>query len=95
LIIISSRVKKNFNNEKAYRYEKVPVKDLIGGNKGFQKAASITSVEPGVTYKMKKTLAFVYIGVLFKRNIIQNTENNMTPAGFANYLVFIGTQFKL
>jgi len=77
------------------RYEKVPVKDLIGGNKGFRRAASITSVEPGITYKMKKTLAFVYVGVPFKRNIIQNAENNMTPAGFANYLVSIEAQFKL
>jgi hypothetical protein len=77
------------------RYEKVPVKDLIGGNKGFRRAATITSVEPGVTYKMKKTLAFVYIGIPFKRNIVQNTENNKTPAGFANYLVSFGVQFKL
>jgi hypothetical protein len=79
----------------ALRYEKVPVKDLIGGNKGFRRAASIASVEPGITYKMKKTLAFVYIGIPFKRNIVQNTENNKTPAGFANYLLSFGTQFKL
>ena len=77
------------------RYEKVPTEDLIGGNKGFRRAASITSVEPGVTYKMKKTLVFVNIGLPFKRNIIQNTENNMTPAGFADYLVSFGAQFKL
>jgi hypothetical protein len=77
------------------RYEKVPAKDLIGGNKGFRRAASITSVEPGLTYKMKKTLAFVYIGIPFKRTIVQNTENNKTPAGFANYLVSFGAQFKL
>jgi len=77
------------------RYEKVPVKDLIGGNKGFRRAASITSVEPGLTYKMKKTLVFVYVGIPFKRNIVQNTQNNMTPAGFANYLVSFGVQFKL
>ena len=77
------------------RYEKVPVKDIIGGNKGFRRAASIISIEPGITYKMKKTLAFVYLGVPFKRNIIQNTENNMTPAGFANYLISFGAQFKL
>ena len=77
------------------RYEKVPIKDLIGGNKGFRRAASITSVEPGVTYIMKNTLAFVYVGIPFKRNIIQNIENNMTPAGFANYLVSFGAQFKL
>ncbi len=75
--------------------KKCPLKILIGGNKGFRRAASITSVEPGVTYKMKKTLVFVYIAVPFKRNIIQNIENNMTPGGFADYLIFVETQFKL
>ncbi|HEV8270782.1 MAG TPA: hypothetical protein VGQ04_05710, partial [Chitinophagaceae bacterium] len=54
------------------RYEKVPENDLIGGNKGFRRAATIASVEPGITYKMKNSLAFVYIGIPFERNIIQN-----------------------
>ena len=79
----------------ALRGEKVPVKDLIGGNKGFRRAASISSVEGGVTYKMNKTLVFILAGVPFKRNIIQNMENNMTPAGFADFLVSFGAQFKL
>lgn len=79
----------------ALRYEKVPVKDLIGRNNGFRRAASITSVEPGLTYKMKNSLPFVYVGIPVKRNIKQNAENNMTPAGFANYLFYLGTQFKL
>jgi hypothetical protein len=79
----------------ALRHEKLPVKDLIGGNKGFRRAASITSVEPGLTYKMKNSLAFVYVGIPIKRNIKQNAENNRTPAGFANYLFYLGTQFKL
>src|SRR5258705_3262717 len=77
------------------RYEKVPVKDLIGGNKGFRRAASITSVELGITYKMKNVLSFVYAGIPYKRIIVQNTENNMTPAGFANCIVTFGVQFKL
>jgi hypothetical protein len=77
------------------RYEKVPENDLIGGNKGFRRAASITSIEPGITYKMKNALAFVYIGVPFKRNIVQNTQNDMTPAGFANCVFSFGAQFKL
>ena len=77
------------------RYEKVPVKDLIGGNKGFRRAASISSIESGITYKMKNTLAFAYIGVPFNRNIVQNTENDMTPAGFADCVISFGVQFKL
>jgi hypothetical protein len=79
----------------ALRYEKVPVNDMIGGNKGFRRAASITSVEPGITYKMKSNLIFANAGVPIKRNIVQSTENNMTPAGFANYLFSFGAQFKL
>ena len=77
------------------RYEKVPTDDLIGGNKGFRRAASITSVEPGVTYKMKRTLVFINMAVPFKRKMVQNTPNIISPGGFANYLIFIGTQFKL
>jgi hypothetical protein len=77
------------------RYEKLPVKDLIGGNKGFRRATSVTSVEPGITYRLKKALAFLYVGIPFKRNIIQNTENNLTPAGFANYIFSFGAQFEL
>jgi hypothetical protein len=79
----------------ALRYEKVPVKDLIGGNKGFRRAASIASLEPGLAYKMANALAFVNIGVPFKRNIVENQQNNMTPAGFANYIFNFGMQFNL
>lgn len=77
------------------RYEKVPVNDLIGGNKGFRRAASITSLEPGASYKMKGILAFIYIGVPVKRNIILNSHNDMTPAAFADWVLLVGLQFKL
>ena len=79
----------------AVRYEAVPVNDLIGGNKGFRRAASIASFEPGITYRIENTLAFASVGVPFKRNIIQNSQNNMTPAGFTNCLFYFGAQFKL
>ncbi|HEX5655015.1 MAG TPA: hypothetical protein VFX58_18190, partial [Chitinophagaceae bacterium] len=39
-----------------FRYEKVPVEDLIGGSQGFRRAASISSIEPGLIYKMKTSL---------------------------------------
>jgi hypothetical protein len=79
----------------AMRYEKVPVNDLIGGNRGFRRAATITSLEPGLSYTMKKTLAYMYVGIPVKRNIVQNIENNLTPAGFANVVFTLGVQFKL
>jgi hypothetical protein len=77
------------------RYEKVPLQDLIGGNKGFRRAASITSIEPGLTYKAKNSFIFAFVGVPVKRNIVQSIENNMTPAGFADYIFTFGTQFNL
>lgn len=79
----------------ALRYEKVPVNDLIGGNKGFRRAASISSAEAGATFKMTNVLIFGNVGIPFERNIIQNEQNNMTPAGFANVIFTLGTQFKL
>jgi len=79
----------------AVRYEKVPVNDLVGGNKGFRRAATIISAEPGLTYQMKSTLAFAYVGIPFERDIEQNAQNNKTPAGFAKYIFYFGAQFKL
>ena len=77
------------------RYEIVPEDDLIGGNKGFRRAASISSVEPGLTYKLKNCQLFAYMGIPFKRNIIQNAQNDMTPAAFADWIISFGAQFKL
>jgi hypothetical protein len=79
----------------AVKYEKVPTDDLIGGNTGFRRAATVISVEPGVTYQMKNTLVFAYAGIPFQREIVQNAENNMTPAGFADFVFNFGIQFKL
>jgi len=77
------------------RYEKVPENDLIGGNKGFRRAAAISSIESGLAYQMKNTLAFANIGIPIKRDIKQNTQNDVTPAGFADCVISFGVQFKL
>jgi hypothetical protein len=77
------------------RYERLPENDLVGGNKGFRRASSISSVEPGITYLMKKSFAFVYVGIPFQRNIVQNHQNNMTPAGFADFVFSFGAQLEL
>jgi hypothetical protein len=77
------------------RYERVPDEDLIGGNKGFRRVATITSAEAAITYKMKNTLAFVNLGIPFKREIELNIQNDKTPAGFADWVLTFGVQFKL
>lgn len=77
------------------RYEKVPEDDLVGGNKGFRRVASITSAETGITYKLKGTMVFANVGIPFKRYIAQNSQNDTTPAGFADWIIYFGLQFKL
>lgn len=52
-------------------------------------------IEPRVTYKMKNSLGFVNVAIPFKRNIIQNKENDMPPAGFADCIISFGAQFKI
>ncbi len=76
------------------RYEQVPVSDLIGGSKGFRRAASILSAEAGGTISMKRTIFFVNLGFPFKCNIVQNAQNNMTPAAFTNFLASFGASIK-
>jgi hypothetical protein len=78
-----------------FRYEKIPAKDLIGGNRGFRRVASISSAEGGLIYKMKNSLLFANLGIPFQRKIKQNKQNDFTPAGFANYIFIAGTQLKL
>jgi hypothetical protein len=57
------------------RYEKVPENDLIGGNKGFRRAATIASVEPGLTYKMKKCVGFcLYRSTILPKHQAKHTE---------------------
>ena len=100
----------NFNYHKfilttGLRFEGVPSEDLIGGSKGFRRAGFIASVEPGISYKMKKALAHVHVAVPFERRSIQSVPDKITTGytgnytitqgGFADYLVFAGVSFKL
>jgi len=81
-----------FDINAGIRYESVPENDLLGGNKGFRRAATITSVEPGITYKMKRVLIYGLVGIPIRRNIVQNSQNDMTPAGFADIVYTLGVQ---
>jgi hypothetical protein len=95
----------NFVLTTGLRFEGVPVEDLIGGSKGFRRAGFIASVEPGITYSMKKALAYVHVAVPFERRSIQSVPDKITTGytgnytitqgGFADYLVFVGVSLKL
>lgn len=90
------------------RHEGIPVYDLIGGSGGWRRPGHNTSVEPGIVYSMKKSSIYVYVPVIISRETKQSvadkkeTElwNDPTKVifgqgGFANYLVFVGVQFRL
>jgi hypothetical protein len=55
----------------------------------------ICASEGGLNYQMANVLLFGGVGIPVKRNIIQNYQNNMTPAGFANYVFNLGLSLKM
>ena len=87
------------------RCEGVPSEDLIGGSNGFRRAVFIASFEPGLTYKMGRSFAYVNVAVPFQRRSFQSVPDKLTSeltgnytitqGGFADYIVNIGVAFKL
>ena len=87
------------------RLEGIPVEDLLGGSKGFRRPGYIVSVEPGLTYQMKKSFLFANVPVAVVRNRTQsvtdkeNSEITGTyrhgDAAFADYAINIGMTIRL
>lgn len=96
---------KNLGIEGGLRAEGVPVNDLIGESGGLRRAGYNISIEPGLSYKLKNCLVYVYVPVSLKRSISQSvTDKKLTnltgvytisPGGYADYLVFAGISFRL
>lgn len=87
------------------RIEAIPSKDVIGGSGGFRRPGYVISVEPGVSYTMKKFTAFATVPVAIERNRTQSqADKDRTAAtgvyahgdaAFADYLINVGMSFKL
>ena len=89
------------------RHEGIPVHDLIGGSGGFRRPGYNTSVEPGIVYSMKKSSIYMYVPVIIsaknKQSVAEKKESALydppkeifKTGGFADYLVFVGIQFRL
>jgi hypothetical protein len=87
------------------RYEGTPVNDLLGGSEGIRRAGHNFSVEPGIVYKMKKASLYAYVPVIVGRETRQTLPDQfktrytgtytLSQGGFADYLVFVGANFKL
>jgi hypothetical protein len=82
------------------RYECIPVNDLIGGSTGFRRPGKVVTVEPGITYTMKKCNIYAYVPVAVSRNRTQSVPDKLKTqqtgvyaqgdAAFADYSVNIG-----
>lgn len=87
------------------RLEGIPVFDLVGGSGHFRRPGYIWSVEPLVSYMMKKVSLFASVPVAVVRNRTQSvTDKENTAktgkfvrgdAAFADYTVNIGASFRL
>lgn len=86
------------------RKECLPAKDVIGGSNGFRRPGYIVSLEPGVSYQVKKVNLYAYVPVALKRNRLQSVPDMIRTektgvytqgdAAFADYAVNIGLSFK-
>lgn len=91
---------RSINLSLGLRDECLPVRDLIGGSKGFRRPGYIVSVEPGVTYSFKNINLYAYVPVAIERNRTQSVPDKIRTdltgvyargdAAFADYTINIG-----
>ncbi|ULQ52351.1 hypothetical protein [Flavihumibacter fluvii] len=95
---------KGFSASLGGRLEGIPVYDLIGSSAGFRRPGYIVSIEPGISYQMKKSALFLYVPVAMVRNRTQsvtdkeNSEITGTyrhgDAAFADYAINLGYSIR-
>lgn len=86
------------------RLEGIPVRDLVGGSEGFRRPGYIVSVEPGVSYMVKKMNFFLTAPFAVERNRTQSvTDKDATAktgvfrqgdAAFADWVLNLGFSVK-
>lgn len=89
-----------FNFSGGIRLEAIPSSDLVGGDKGFRRPGVVTSVEPVVSYAIKKGNLYLAVPVAIKRNRTQSYSDKLRSAdtgtriqgdaAFADYLINAG-----
>jgi hypothetical protein len=86
------------------RIEGIPVRDAIGGSKGFRRPGYIVSVEPGISYMKGNVTGTLNVPVALLRNRTQSVTDieNSTPdkvvhgdAAFADYLINVGIAWRI
>jgi hypothetical protein len=94
----------NFVLTAGLRDEGVPAHDLVGKDDGLRRAGHISSFEPGIQYKFKRSLLYGFVTIPVDRTtIITVPDERMaaitgqpvtpSPGHFANYIVYVGYSF--
>lgn len=94
----------NFNFSGGMRMECVPAEDLIGGSNGFRRPGYVLSVEPVVSYKVKRTQIYLSVPYAIQRNRTQSVPDKIRTkktgiyakgdAAFADYSINFGVAFS-
>lgn len=94
----------NFTASAGIRKECIPVYDLIGGSNGFRRPGYVISIEPGLTYQVKKITLYAIVPVALERNRTQSVPDKIRTektgvyaqgdAAFADYAVNIGMAIR-
>ena len=89
-----------FNFSGGIRMEAIPSSDLVGGDRGFRRPGMVTSVEPVISYSIKKGNIYLSVPVAIQRNRTQSYSDKLRSAdtgtkvqgdaAFADYLVNAG-----
>ncbi|ASU34022.1 transporter family protein [Mucilaginibacter xinganensis] len=101
----ASLVVNKFDFSLGVRDDCLPVKDLVGGNDGFRRPGYIIAAEPGVTYRIGKSVSlYGYAPIAIIRDRTQSVPDIRATqltgtfthgdAAFADYVVNVGITFK-
>lgn len=93
-----------FTFSAGYRHEAVPSSDLIGGSYGFRRPGYVNSIEPGITYSVKKLNLYAYVPVAVVRSRTQSYADKQRTkitgvyaqgdAAFADLAVNVGMSLR-
>lgn len=94
-----------FSTSLGARFEGVPVKDLMGGNKGFRRPGNVLSLDPGLAYMENNLSINLNVPIALRRDRPQSVTDLETQmatgnprngdAAFADYAINLGITFRL
>lgn len=86
------------------RIEGIPVHDLVGGSGDFRRPGYVLSLEPTISYAMKRSSLYLGVPVALRRDRLQSVtdKERSTPtnkvngdAAFADYTINLGFSIRL